>query len=75
MPKHYENMYVECPFFHYYDGVKLACEGVEDKASTHLVFSSPEDRRNYMKTKCYVNHKDCIMAQALYNYKYNNTKE
>lgn len=74
MAKHYNDMYAECPFFHYYDGTKLACEGVEENVTTHLVFPSPEERRQYMRDKCYCNHTECVIAEALY-YKYNDTKE
>ena len=75
MPKHYDSMYVECPFFRYYDGAKLSCEGIEADTSTHVVFSSPEKRRAYMKAKCQANHKGCIIAKALYDFKYPDKKE
>lgn len=75
MPKHYDSMYIECPFFHYYDGSKIACEGVVDDSSIHVVFPNPELRRNYMKSICYCEHDSCIVAKALYNYKYSDTKE
>ena len=72
MPKHNLSAYIGCPFFHYYDGCKICCEGVKKNSSIHLAFASPEERRQYMKTICYFsNYKTCIVAQALYN-KYNN---
>lgn len=74
MPKHNISAYVQCPFFKYYDGCKICCEGVQQSSSIHLAFSSPEERRKYMKSVCYFNYKDCIVAKALYN-KYNIDKE
>lgn len=70
MPKHNLSAYIECPFFHYYDGCKLCCEGVQKNSSIHLAFSSPTERKSYMKNVCYFNHKDCMVAKALYNFKY-----
>ena len=72
MPKHNTSAYIGCPFFKYYDGCKLCCEGVQDNSNLHLAFASPEDRRYYMKTVCYFdNYKGCIVAKALNKYKYN----
>lgn len=66
MPKHNISAYVECPFFRYYDGCKICCEGVQERSSIHLAFSSPEERRIYMKSICYSNYEFCMVAKALY---------
>ncbi len=75
MPKHYDDMCAKCPFFKYYDDAIISCEGIEVKTSTHIVFSSPEKRKAYMKAKCQADHKCCIIAKALYDFKYNDAKE
>lgn len=71
MGKQKESKYIECPFFHYYDGCKISCEGVQKDSALHLSFSTTNERREYMKSTCFFNHKNCMVAQALYN-KYNN---
>jgi hypothetical protein len=70
--KHSRNTsaYVECPFFHAYETHKICCEGTKEKSSIHLCFASPEERRNYMKSTCYTNYKNCLICKALYS-KYN----
>lgn len=70
MSKHNISAYVQCPFFQWYDGCKLCCEGVQKNSTIHLAFASPTERRQYMKGICYSKYKSCIVAQALYN-KYN----
>lgn len=67
MSKHNTSAYIECPFHQWYDGCKLCCEGVQKNSTIHLAFASPDERRLYMKDVCYVNYKNCIVAQALYN--------
>ena len=67
MAIHKDSAYVECPFFHYYDGFKIACEGVQPNSAIHLAFDTPEERRKYMKATCYFNHKNCMVAHALYD--------
>ena len=74
MAKHNLSAYVQCPFFHYYDGCKISCEGVKKNSALHLVFASPDERRKYMKSTCYFNHYDCLVAQMLY-VKYDDIKE
>lgn len=66
MGKYNLSAYIECPFFHYYDGCKMCCEGVVKNSSIHLAFASPTERRKYMKSICYFNHYDCLVAQMLY---------
>ena len=70
MPKHSTHYLIECPFHNWYDGSRLCCEGVQKNSTIQLAFDSPVSRREYMKKVCYYNHRDCIVAQALYN-KYN----
>ena len=67
MGKQKESKYIECPFFHYYEGSKISCEGVESGAAIHLVFHSPDERRAYQKSICSLKHKNCVLAQALYD--------
>lgn len=64
--KQSQSKYIECPFFHYYDGKKISCEGVKGSESIHLVFDSPDKRRVYQKAVCSLQHQKCIVAQALY---------
>lgn len=66
MGKQTEDKYIECPFFHYYNACKISCEGVQKESSIHLNFCSIDERKKYMKSICYFNHKKCIIAQALY---------
>ena len=70
MPKHNLSAYVECPFFQWYDGCKLCCEGVQKNSTIHLAFDSPTERRKYMKGVCYTEYDKCIVSRALYS-KYN----
>lgn len=74
MPKHNLSAYVECPFFRFYDGCKIACEGVQKNSNIHIAFSSTEERRLYMKSICYSNYKYCMVANALYN-KYKDSED
>lgn len=62
----YLSMYVECPFFHDYVSQELRCEGVKENSSTHIAFSSPAERRDYMHQFCYNNYKNCRVARMLY---------
>ena len=57
---------VECPFFHFYCGSKIMCEGIESDSTTHLAFASIEKRRRYMESICYTNYKSCKLCQMLY---------
>lgn len=66
MAKHYEDAYIGCPFFHYYDGCKIACEGVEDNSTIHQAFKTAAARLAYMKSVCYTRYKECPVAKAVY---------
>ncbi len=70
MPKHYDNSYVVCPFFRFYDRQNIACEGIENKTAIHIVFNTQQRRLEYMKKRCYNEYKKCYVAQTLLNYKY-----
>ena len=71
MAKQYDEVHVGCPFFHYYDGPKIACEGVEDNSCIHQMFKTSAERRAYMKRICYARYKECPVAKAVYS-KYEN---
>lgn len=74
MAKHYDDVSVGCPFFHYFEGCKIACEGVNENSSIHQAFKSSSERRAYMKRVCYARYKECRVAKALYE-KYQEAEE
>ena len=53
---------VRCPFYKKDDGVKICCEGIDDKTSVHIVFPSSKDRRSYQLLKCCQNYNTCLVA-------------
>lgn len=64
--KHNTSPYAICPFYHYYDGHKLCCEGVSEHSTIHLAFASPVERRDYEKRYCHSKYRECRVAQMLY---------
>lgn len=53
---------VRCPYYSKEEGVKIHCEGVEDGTYIHLVFASPDIRRDYQLKKCCSDYNNCLIA-------------
>ena len=66
MGKRYVSKEVECPFYHSEDEQKIYCEGVNERSSIHLAFSSKTERREYRRKKCSGEYKKCRIAKMLY---------
>lgn len=59
--------YVVCPYYRSNEQRKILCEGIQDKAYIHLVFSNWLDKRPYMQNYCCSmdNYNNCRIADML----------
>ena len=60
----YLDKYIKCPFYKRTEAVKIHCEGVEDSLSIHIVFPSPDVRKDYQHSYCCTDkYRRCLVAQ------------
>ena len=65
MPSKYDDKYVLCPYYHTNDKCKIKCDGIEETISTHPIFKSDAQKKQYMKKYCCGDFKDCRYANML----------
>lgn len=58
-----------CPFFKKTDEREIFCEGVVERGTVRLVFSSPVQKKRYFERNCCENFKNCTLFRAV-NEKY-----
>jgi hypothetical protein len=63
--KRFHDVCAKCPYYDGEEKQKIICEGVQDGASIHMAFDTPQNRRNYKKKFCNKSYNECLIAEAL----------
>lgn len=67
----YNDRKAVCPFYKREEQQKICCEGIQERSSLHLTFSSPEEQKKYLERFCnsisgYCKCKVAIMLKSKY---------
>ena len=66
MSKYKISMDAVCPFYSSEDKQRIRCEGLWDESTTHVVFPTPQQKRDHKRKYCHTKYKNCLLAKALY---------
>ena len=67
MSTDWRSAYTKCPFYKTEDGKKVECEGVHEKTSINIVFTSTKEKIKYKAIYCESSYQECPYAKLLYN--------
>ena len=52
MSSTYSDKNAVCPFYKRQEHQKICCEGIQERSSLYLTFSSPEEQKKYLEQHC-----------------------
>lgn len=65
MPTMFDDVDAICPFFRGSDKRKVICDGITDRCTTSLMFSTKEERNLHRRVFCNAKYKYCEVYQML----------
>ena len=63
--KHYQDKYVQCPFYHQEKTNTMMCEGVNDESSIQITFATADNKKDYKQECCCGKWRECRVAKML----------